>query len=189
MAQFIPVNLFGGAMVADLPSGFADVSEIREVPDNQEVFLDKDGFASIMIDITERVDDSLSNEAALKFHFEDVVESVEGVKIWSTAAATCPQLPTETPVYSLFATQHPPTDPTNGVPSVNFTGILMTLVRLQAQKTDLVITVNAPHVQGQFAEEDMNLEQGRPGKQIEIAQSYRDHLLRSLFIRDWTLFA
>ncbi len=70
-----------------------NASDIRQVPDNQEVYLDKDGFASIIIDITERVDGSLSDEEALKFHFQDIVESAEGVKIWSTSTATCSKLP------------------------------------------------------------------------------------------------
>ncbi|KAI9772560.1 MAG: hypothetical protein M1835_006266 [Candelina submexicana] len=188
MTTFDSVDLFGGAMVADLPSGFADVSDIRQVPDNQEVYLDKDGFTSIIIDITERVDDSLSDEAALRFHFKDVVESGEGVKVWSTAATTCSQLPTGTPAYSLFATQYRASGHTRGSPSPDFTEILMTLVRLQAQKTDLVITINAPYLQGQSVMEDPDLEQGRVVKHNELALSYRDHLLRSLVIRDWTLF-
>lgn len=43
---FKQVDLFGGAIVASIPSTFEDVSDIRQVPDNQEVYLDKDGFSS-----------------------------------------------------------------------------------------------------------------------------------------------
>ncbi len=64
----------------------------------------------------------------------------------------------------------------------------MTLVRLPAQRTDLVITVNAPHIKGQYARDDVDIDHGRLGKQIEAAQGYRDQMLHSLLIMDWTLF-
>ena len=38
--NYTPVLLYGGALSAALPDTFKDVSEIRQVPDNQEVYLD-----------------------------------------------------------------------------------------------------------------------------------------------------
>jgi hypothetical protein len=43
-------------------------------PDHQEVYLDKDGFASISFDLTERVDSVPNDEEALKYHLEDIIE-------------------------------------------------------------------------------------------------------------------
>ncbi len=64
-------------------------STIREVPDNQEVYLDKDGFTSIIFDITQRVDapgDGLERDGrALTIHLEDLVgDDADGVKVWNT---------------------------------------------------------------------------------------------------------
>lgn len=106
---FKKTSLFGGALVCDLPDNFADVryagilrlsdwppktlnpcsSTIREVPDNQEVYLDKDGFTSIIFDITQRVDapgDGLERDGrALTIHLEDLVgDDADTVKVWNT---------------------------------------------------------------------------------------------------------
>lgn len=48
-------------------------SQIRQVPDHQEVFLDADGYSSIVIEILEHVDKS-TDEEALQYHFGDLVE-------------------------------------------------------------------------------------------------------------------
>ncbi|KAK5195989.1 hypothetical protein LTR16_006848, partial [Cryomyces antarcticus] len=47
---------------------------IRQIPDAQEVFLDADGFTSIIFDITERVlsDPGKTDRDALLFHFEEI---------------------------------------------------------------------------------------------------------------------
>jgi Ran-interacting Mog1 protein len=66
-----PTPLFGGALHAQIPSSFIDVSALRQVPDHQEVFVQHDGFASIMFDVLERVD-AASDEDAVKFHFDDL---------------------------------------------------------------------------------------------------------------------
>lgn len=48
-------GLFGGSLSIKLPDNFhfQDVSEIRQVPDNQEVFVFKNSDASIIIELLE----------------------------------------------------------------------------------------------------------------------------------------
>lgn len=90
MTSYKPTNLFGGAITSDLPEHFADVSRLRQVPDNQEVYIDKDGFTSIIIEITERVGPSgptsLEEDGrALTTHLEELVgDDVDTVKVWNT---------------------------------------------------------------------------------------------------------
>ena len=43
--------LFGGALESFIPGGFVDVSEFRQVPDNQEVFVDARSNRSIIIEL------------------------------------------------------------------------------------------------------------------------------------------
>lgn len=67
-------------------------SEIRQVPDNQEVYLDKDGFTSIVVEILERVDKP--DVEALKYHLQDIVEEDAGeTKVWTTGDAHFSKLP------------------------------------------------------------------------------------------------
>lgn len=110
MPEFVNTPLYGGAITCDLPAKFADVrfvvhplcaqlvlvltlyqcSKLRQVPDNQEVWIDQDGFTSIIFDITERVGGSGSGPEvdgrAMTTHLEDMVGSdINTVKIWNTA--------------------------------------------------------------------------------------------------------
>lgn len=64
-------------------------SKLRQVPDNQEVYIDKDGFTSIIFDITERVGPAGSSPEidgrAMTTHLEELVGTdVDTVKVWNT---------------------------------------------------------------------------------------------------------
>ena len=102
MPQFRNTPLFGGAIVCDLPEKFADVSKLRQVPDNQEVWIDQDGFTSIIFDITERVGAPGTGPEidgrAMTTHLEDMVGSdIDTVKIWNTAETEFSRLEYVTP--------------------------------------------------------------------------------------------
>lgn len=118
-SKYRSTPLYGGAITCDLPKHFADVrsakilrvncrahsrnitltniqlhvplcSKLRQVPDNQEVWIDKDGFTSIIFEITERVGEPGSGPEidgrAMTTHLEDMVGSdINTVKIWNTA--------------------------------------------------------------------------------------------------------
>ena len=64
-------------------------STLRQVPDNQEVYIDKDGFTSIIFDITERVGSGggglEADGRALTTHLEELVgDDADTVKVWNT---------------------------------------------------------------------------------------------------------
>lgn len=67
------VDLFGGAIETKFPaaSSFEDISRLRDVPDNQEVFLDTASNISLAIELfsmeTEKEDEEL-----LTHYFEDI---------------------------------------------------------------------------------------------------------------------
>ncbi|VDM32897.1 unnamed protein product [Hydatigera taeniaeformis] len=64
--------LFGGALQILLPSPVQDVSTFRQVPDNQEVFVNPSNNQSITIDILEAVSPSALPEA-VNVHFQEIV--------------------------------------------------------------------------------------------------------------------
>ena len=47
------------------------------MPDNQEVYLDKNGFTSLTFDITERVSHLSTDKEALEYHFADIVAETD----------------------------------------------------------------------------------------------------------------
>lgn len=65
--------LFGDAIVCVLPPDVQDMSDIREIPDNQEVFAHPRTDQSIIIEILEFVQEA--DEQALRTHFEDIASS------------------------------------------------------------------------------------------------------------------
>ncbi|VDD83108.1 unnamed protein product [Mesocestoides corti] len=85
----IQKGLFGGAFQISLPSSAQDVSLFRQVPDNQEVFVNPSNEQSITIDILEAVTPN-DLAAAVVAHFEDTVEcnsasssAVESIEVQS----------------------------------------------------------------------------------------------------------
>ncbi|XP_028840172.1 ran guanine nucleotide release factor isoform X2 [Denticeps clupeoides] len=66
--------LFGGALSACVPHGAQDVSELRQVPDNQEVFAHRHTDQSIVVELLEH-QGHVEDEGAARYHFEDLAES------------------------------------------------------------------------------------------------------------------
>ncbi|KAF4947017.1 hypothetical protein FGADI_10740 [Fusarium gaditjirri] len=194
MPEYVNTPLFGGAITCDLPAKFADVSKLRQVPDNQEVWIDQDGFTSIIFDITERVGGSGSGPEvdgrAMTTHLEDMVGSdIDTVKIWNTAETEFSNLEPGTPAYTLISTQTPRVNQSRDSTSApDFTAIILTLLRLEKAKTDILITINVPHIKGEYDEAEVDLELGRQGKLIGAAVEYSATIWSTFKIKDWGLF-
>ncbi|KAL6933386.1 uncharacterized protein HGUI_02973 [Hanseniaspora guilliermondii] len=68
-------QLYGGHFTIELINGsdnYVDASTIREVPDNQEVFVGKHDDTSILIDLLEKVPES-DLIKAMEYHLEDIM--------------------------------------------------------------------------------------------------------------------
>eukprot|EP00182_Erythrolobus_australicus_P000595 CAMPEP_0185838154 /NCGR_PEP_ID=MMETSP1353-20130828/12611_1 /TAXON_ID=1077150 /ORGANISM="Erythrolobus australicus, Strain CCMP3124" /LENGTH=125 /DNA_ID=CAMNT_0028537175 /DNA_START=106 /DNA_END=480 /DNA_ORIENTATION=+ len=77
-----PRALFGGAMRLVLEHGFADVSGLRQVPDNQEVFADTASDRSVIVEILELVADDEIRDSGVesspaRFHFDAYIHDCE----------------------------------------------------------------------------------------------------------------
>jgi hypothetical protein len=72
-SSFTIARLFGGAITASIPSTFIDASDLRQIPDEQEVFVDRNGLASITFDILEKADES-NLKAATAIHLDEIIE-------------------------------------------------------------------------------------------------------------------
>jgi hypothetical protein len=64
----------------------------------------------------------------------------------------------------------------------------LTLVRLEREKTDILITVNVPHIKGEYDEEEVDLELGRQGQLIGDAVDYAARIWQTFKVKDWNLF-
>lgn len=88
-------------------------------------------------------------------------------------------------MYTLFATIQ---NQERQAKSQTFTAILLILIRLAAHQTDVVITINVPHVEEKYIEGNVNLEAQQLGPQLEEAVQMRDEILKTFQIKDWSLF-
>ena len=64
-------ELFGGAIIMMLPETYEDVSVLREVPDHQEVFVDRDSEVSLIVELLEH-DGTVGDEQAAQHYFKDL---------------------------------------------------------------------------------------------------------------------
>jgi hypothetical protein len=93
------------------------------------------------------------------------------------------------PAYTLIATQAPkPSSEHERSSSPDFTAIILTLVRLERESTDLLITINVPHIKGEYDEEEVDLELGKQGQLIGDAVDYAAKIWETLKVKDWGLF-
>jgi hypothetical protein len=70
----------------------------------------------------------------------------------------------------------------------DFTATLLTLVRLEKQKTDLLLVVNVPHIPGEYKKDDIDLPAQKLGKLIEDGLNIRQRVLETFEIKDYGLF-
>ncbi|KAI9680752.1 MAG: multicopy suppressor of ts gsp1 [Caeruleum heppii] len=210
-------------MTVEIPENYIDASTIREIPDTQEVFLLRDGFSSIIFDLTERVTEAATDEQALRFHFSDVVGRQEGrgemesgeedadqggdlngdgemdygigVSVLETGRATAEHLGPSIPTLTLTAYDKPPSPSVRRSPNSDFTLILLTLIRLERQSTDVAITLNVPYIDrardpdaGNFSWSEVDLEAKRFGPLKAEVERVRDRILRTVEVKDWGLF-
>jgi flavin-dependent dehydrogenase len=72
------------------------ISNFRQIPDNQEVYLDADGFSSVVVEILERVEKP--DAEALEYHFKDLItddedDAAEKTRVWGSGSAVGGKLP------------------------------------------------------------------------------------------------
>ncbi|KAJ3556637.1 hypothetical protein NM688_g1917 [Phlebia brevispora] len=134
-------ELFGGAITVNIPTILIDASNLRQIPDTQEVFLHPKSGESLIVEVLQSVDRPDPQEAA-KFHFESLAHdnSAVGQQVHETSVSPTHNGQTPAPVL-LYGTQL--------IPKFNATTpdevqILLALYRVPNKHVDLVMTMNVP---------------------------------------------
>jgi len=138
MAESRP--LFGGAIQCYIPPRFDDVSKVREIPDNQEVFADASTEQSIIIELLES-DLQYSNENIVKFHFTELASanSSSQYQISRIESLDLPNFGQDVIKYVLFGTQQVSKFREQASNTVN---IYLCVIRIPQVQTDVLITLN-----------------------------------------------
>lgn len=136
-------QLFGGALTAVLPKWAGDVSEFREIPDHQEVFIHPSTDQSVVIEILEY--QQIQDQNAACYHFQDIAESNDSTN-------TDVVLTEEIPLEQISVLQCKSAWFLSGRQLVskfneqekNVVNIHMALFRLPDYNTDIVMSFNDP---------------------------------------------
>ncbi|XP_048374363.1 ran guanine nucleotide release factor [Sphaerodactylus townsendi] len=134
--------LFGGAFSAFLPPGSLDVSEFRQVPDNQEVCVHPSTDQSIIMELLE-YQAGVPDETAVRYHFEDVVGASGGAEVLSQESLAPHVLALEgcSSAWHLTACQLVAKFDEEAKNEVR---MHLTLLRLPQHGTDVLLTFNDP---------------------------------------------
>ncbi|RMZ84188.1 hypothetical protein DV738_g605, partial [Chaetothyriales sp. CBS 135597] len=158
MAGFSLRELYGGAITTELPSDYVDASNVRQVPDHQEVYLSPTQLTSLIFEINQYAAAD-SDADAVHLHFSDVIappDHLDGqpnaAKLISLGRASVKDFPAyitqgtivspeiEKKVPSALPVEWQPNPKTKDY----FTKALLLVVRLAKYETDICIRVNLP---------------------------------------------
>ncbi|CAL8109264.1 unnamed protein product [Calicophoron daubneyi] len=136
-------KLFDGAFECQLPKDIVDASNLRQIPDNQEVFVHPLTDQSVTIDILEAVS-SPNPESAARTHFQEIASSNEASEsIIDSVDVLPPPYPDEnaSAVVRLTGKQK--------VAKFNQTRedmifIHLALYRYESDKADVLVVINDP---------------------------------------------
>uniref|UniRef100_A0A7S2YGC5 Mog1p/PsbP-like protein n=1 Tax=Entomoneis paludosa TaxID=265537 RepID=A0A7S2YGC5_9STRA len=182
--------LYGGAITCQIPQGWLDASDVRQVPDHQECWQDPQTGALLVIEILD-YQTSVSNETAAQFFYTDLAES-NGISSAQDLQFTPILPPTATsstlpgfPPDSILCVGTGHQKIVQGkefdsfgnrreLPDAQWVAIHLALVRLPNVTTDLLVTLSTPA--------ESNPQQG------DASQAVFQAIFSTLQIRDWGLF-
>lgn len=187
-------HLFGGAMGCSLPTTFFDASEVRQVPDNQEVFTDSKTGVSIIIELLSL--QTVGNEESANFFFQDLAQAngATSSQITERQSSLQPQQVPLIPFHSSPGCQYACTSYgmqdvskyTNEQGSENKVFIALAVLRFPSPTaTDILITISAPQMLAAGSSENRVIERLVPTDQVK---ELLHHILRTIVIHDWGLF-
>lgn len=207
MVSFEKKELFGGAITTDIPSGLLDASELRQVPDTQEVFLNptenttdysqlnKDD--SIIVDLMERVDGQDAD--AIKEHFSEISALNDASNSWKLASVEDLENNLSSKAYVAVGLEPAlkwGRDESNGSDYKPTLVVVFGIIRLEKVDTDILVTQNVL-ISDKDELKDLEIletsgstesESNKAHKRIELAKTVVKQAISKLKIEDWNLF-
>ncbi len=194
MTTFALKDLYGGAIAVQIPKDYIDVSDLRQVPDHQEVFLSPKTLTSVTFEINQYVEKQNDN-VAVRFHFEDVISDSDRVaqKLDEPSKVTMSNPSLEAfPAYLIqggiiapeidesASSQLPIEWQQNPQMKEVLTKVLQLVIRMEKYQTDLCLRIDMPmkEVNNQEAAE----------KEEMFAMEMMEKIVESLEVKDFGLF-
>ncbi|WVQ75636.1 hypothetical protein IAR50_005265 [Cryptococcus sp. DSM 104548] len=203
-SPLVPRPLFGGAITLALPQFSIDASDLRQIPDNQEVFLFPHSDTALVLEILELVEEGGAKDdlwEAAKFHFGSIAHdnaSLSSSIITPPPPSSIPCAPSASPPAQIKATtlagtqkihkfSHDPTGaPREGheadVPDQVWIGLALWRVWIEGaagrKKADVVLSVNV----------NLSAEGGEGAKEQHLVEGWFAQAVDSFKVEDFGLF-
>eukprot|EP00029_Vermamoeba_vermiformis_P005785 TRINITY_DN2102_c0_g1_i1.p1 TRINITY_DN2102_c0_g1~~TRINITY_DN2102_c0_g1_i1.p1 ORF type:complete len:193 (-),score=62.05 TRINITY_DN2102_c0_g1_i1:164-742(-) len=185
-------QLFGGALVAGVPTRFDDVSDFRQVPDNQEVFSDPARDQSVIIELLQ-YEPTISDDQIAQYHFKEIA-SANDCPV-SEVVTVQPLTPQEAPHFADPAVTKIVLHGRQQVAkfnesAANIVNLYLAVIRMPAIQTDLLVTFNEPAALNPASSSSRHIDpnsanQSFAGESLQLFQN----LIRTLEVRDTSIFA
>ncbi|ODQ62890.1 hypothetical protein WICANDRAFT_60936 [Wickerhamomyces anomalus NRRL Y-366-8] len=205
--EFEKKELYGGAIVTKVPVGLIDASDLRQIPDTQEVFLNpsentrdytqlnKDD--SIIVDLMERIDGD--DTEAIREHFSEISALNDTSNSWKLVSID--DAPNKLNSKAYIGTGVEPAlkwgrDESKGLDYKPTLVVVLGIIRLKKVDTDVLVTQNVlisdedelkdlEKLQGAESSES---EENRAAKRISLAKTVVKEAISNLTVEDWNLF-
>ncbi|KVI05529.1 ran guanine nucleotide release factor [Cynara cardunculus var. scolymus] len=196
MEQFPPRPLFGGAISTNFPLRFEDVSNIRQVPDHQEVFVDPGRDESLIFELLELKHDVVDDGSATWF-LQDLAgeQGAEGTIVTEQSTvfeAQGLQFRNTPAVLTSAVAQMAISKGRQGREAQNLVKVYLANLRLKGVNTDILITAYEPVFINPLSESASSV---GAGVTVPAAESGRTPMaevfkqaVSTFRINDWNLF-
>lgn len=188
--------LFGGAISVRIPAQFADISQIREIPDNQEVFAHAETDRSLIVELLQ-LESDLTTSTPSGHHFAVLARDSGAAEASLFYENSLPA--TDYPLIvaddrnaqiSLACGRHRVSKFKDNDQLANLVHVYVACIRLSRADTDLLLVFNDPvelHPEGASARSGSSV-----AKPEETDMNERGIVLRealsSVQVKDWGLF-
>ncbi|KAJ7532864.1 hypothetical protein O6H91_13G023100 [Diphasiastrum complanatum] len=188
--------LFGGAIRCTFPLRFKDVSIIREVPNNQEVFADLNRDESIIVELLEMKHEVSNQESALWFlqdlaNEQDASQDLVVERLNSIPLNEVPYLSQSTAVTTAVGKMRV-SKGRQGAEARNVIQVYLGNIRLPNVNTDILITLYEPLVISELSHSAASVGAGETVPAVAAgclpaAEIFR-LILATFRVLDWSLF-
>ncbi|XP_024383738.1 uncharacterized protein [Physcomitrium patens] len=188
--------LFGGAITCSFPRRYTDVSDVREVPNNQEAFVDANRDESFIVELLE-LKENVTDAGSARWFLEDltVEQASENSLVVeeenSVPAANVPNLDANTTVNAVIGTMAVAKG-RQGPEASNVVRVYLANIRLRVVGTDILVIVYEPLVISEHSESAQAVGAGAtvPALQAGLmpAADVFKQVLFTFNVHDWSLF-
>ncbi|TYZ63165.1 hypothetical protein PybrP1_002060 [[Pythium] brassicae (nom. inval.)] len=189
-------ELFGGAISCSIPESFADVSDFRQVPDNQEVFADAQSDQCVIVELLQR-EAGVRDEDSARFFFNEVASAngcapadvEERHAELLSAAVAAPLLGADNraaaAVVSVVVGDQRVAKFREGDGAKNVVRVFLANIRLPSAATDVVLTVSVPL---QINPASSSAGSFQFDNSAEVGGEVFQRAVQSFAMHDWSLF-